>query len=249
MNSDYLLWRTAIPERSISLGHVHVWRISLDENAPGMERLLGFLSPDEVVRARRFRFKKDQDRFIAARGTLRCILGFYLDQDPHQISFTYGANGKPLLTGSSGSHALRFNLSHSSAIALCAVTVHRDVGIDVECIRPHLAAEQIAAQFFSQKEISSLARLDKKGLRETFFRYWTRKEAVLKATGAGVSFPMDEVDVSLVSDQGFTPVLLPGEGKENTPWYVQDLFPAKGYAAAIAVEGVCSGLTCIHYSL
>ena len=248
MRSRYPLWHREIPQRLFSPDHVHVWRISLDVNVVEMERLLGLLSGDEMERSSRFRFEKDKRRFIAARGSLRCILGFYLEQDPHHIRFAYGCNGKPQLTGSSGSTALQFNLSHSDAFALCAVTLHRNVGVDIERIRQDIAVEQIARQFFSQGEISSLERLHDNSLYETFFRYWTRKEAVLKATGDGISFSMNKVDVSVSSDQILTPVVLPDGKHGSTQWHVLDLFPNEDYAASVVVEGVCCHLTCLHYA-
>jgi 4'-phosphopantetheinyl transferase len=121
-------------------------------------------------------------------------------------------------------------------LALYAVTRGRNIGIDIERVRDDVAVEQIAQKFFSQDEISSLERSHKRKRNELFFKYWTRKEAYLKALGEGISFPMEQFDVSLISERVLSPVIFSGDKTESSRWYVQDLFPGCGYAAAIAVE-------------
>jgi 4'-phosphopantetheinyl transferase len=236
MNSEVNQWSQAIPGEMICSNEVHVWRESLDLSTLQDKRLLGILSSDELVRAGRLRFERDQKRFIAARGILRIILGRYLGENPHKIHFEYTSNGKPVLTNNPGYDTLHFNLSHSDALALYAVTRGRNIGIDIERVRDDVAVEQIAQKFFSQDEISSLERIHKRKRNELFFKYWTRKEAYLKAMGEGISFPMEQFDVSLISERVLSPVIYKGDKTESSRWYVQDLFPGCGYAAAIAVE-------------
>jgi 4'-phosphopantetheinyl transferase len=236
MITDELQWRQSVPGEMIKSNEVHVWRESLDLTALQSKHLRGILSDDELLRAGRFRFERDQKRYIAARGILRMILGRYLDEHPQKIHFEYLPNGKPVLSIKPGSDTLRFNLSHSGELALYAVARGRNIGIDIERIRDDVALEQIANKFFSHDEISSLGKSHKKKRNEVFFRYWTRKEAFLKATGEGISFPMDQFDVSLISGMDLSPIIFPGDKQESPRWYVQDLFPGAGYAAAIAGE-------------
>ena len=249
MNTDELQWRRAIPGELIYSNEVHVWRVFLDLTTLQSESLLGILSADELARAGRLRFERDQKRFIVARGILRKILGRYLGKNPHKLRFEYTSHGKPVLATNSGYDTLSFNLSHSDAFALYAVTRGRNIGIDIERVRDDVAVEQIAQRFFSQGEISSLERIHKNKRSEVFFQYWTRKEAFLKATGEGVSFPMEQCDVSLISGRVLSPITLLGDNRESSCWYGQDLFPGHGYAAAIAVEGGDWDLSCWHYSV
>ena len=214
-----------------------------------MKACLGILSTDELERAGRFRFERDQKRFIVARGILRKILGRYLEMNPHKLRFEYTSHGKPVLATNSGYDTLRFNLSHSGAFALYAVTRGRNIGIDIERVRDDIDVEQIARRYFSQGEISSLERIHKNKRSGVFFQYWTRKEAFIKATGEGISFPMEQCDVSLISGRGLSPITLPGDNRESSYWYGQDLFPGRGYAAAIAVDGGDWDLSCWHYSV
>jgi 4'-phosphopantetheinyl transferase len=236
MNTDELQGCRALPWEMICSNEVHVWRELLDLTSLQSKRLLGILSADELLRAGRFRFERDQKRFIAARGILRMILGRYLGESPHKIHFEYTSKGKPVLANNPGYDTLHFNLSHSDALALYAVTRGRNIGIDIERVRDDVAVEQIAQKFFSQDEISSLERIHKHKRNELFFKYWTRKEAYLKAMGEGISFPMEQIDVSLISERVLSPVIFPGDKTGSPRWFVQDLFPGRGYAAAIAVE-------------
>jgi 4'-phosphopantetheinyl transferase len=249
MNKYEPQWRRAIPGEPVYSDQVQVWRVFLDLTELQRESLLGILSADELARADRFRFEKDKRRFIAARGMLRQILGRYLRMNPHKLRFEYTAHGKPVLAAEPGCEAFRFNLSHSGGFALYAVARGRDIGIDIERIRDDVAVGQIARQFFSPGEISSLERLHENKRKEVFFQYWTRKEAFLKATGKGISFPMQQVDVSLISGRVLSPITLLGDKRESSRWYVRDLFPGRGYAAAIAVEGGDCELSCWHYSV
>ena len=248
MNKPEPQWQPAIPEKLIQSNQVHVWRVSLDLSELHRECLLGILSAAEVARSGRFYFEKDQNRFIAARGVLRQILGHYLGKKPQQLRFEYTAHGKPLLATDSGSDALCFNLSHSGAYALYAISPGRDIGIDIERIRSDVAVDQIVRSFFAPGEISSLEQVQEEKRNELFFQYWTRKEAFIKAIGEGVSFPMEQCDVSFINGMVFSPVTLPGKKRDSSRWFVQDLFPGPGYAAAIAVEGADCALSYWHYS-
>jgi len=249
MNTDELQWRHAVPRELINSNEVHVWRVFLDVTTVELESLLGFLSVDEVARAGRFHFERDQKRFIAARGILRKILGSYLNKRPEKICFEYSSHGKPMLAHNPGDDNICFNLSHSGAFALYAVTLRKKIGIDIESIRDNVSVEQVAQQFFSQNEIRSLEKIDINKRSELFFQYWTRKEAFLKARGEGISFPMEQCDISLINGRVLSPVTAQDNNREVSRLYVQDLFPGNGYAAAIAIEGGDWNISCLHYSL
>jgi len=247
MNSEKSLWRRAVPGELISTNEVHVWRVFIDTTDFQSESLRGILSTDELTRAEQFRFERDQKRFIMARGILRKILSSYLGMKPHQLRFEYTSHGKPVLAANSACNNLGFNLSHSGAIALYAVTRGSNIGIDLERIHDNLDVGLIAQRFFSPGEIRSLERIDDNKRTEVFFQYWTRKEAFIKAMGDGVSFPMELCDVSLFSERALSPITLLGDPIESRGWYGKDLFPGHGYAAAIAVEGSDWEFSCREY--
>ena len=249
MDSEELQWRRTIPGKLIYSNEVHVWRVFVGLTTVQIENLQEILSSDELTRAGRFHFERDQKRFIAARGILRKILAHYLDKKPHDIRFDYSDNGKPVLASKSGCDTICFNLSHSGEFALYAVTPEQNIGIDIERIREDVDMDQISQRFFSPTDISSLNQIQKNNWPEIFFQYWTRKEAFLKAMGDGMSFPMEQCDVSLINGRVLSPIILPANNEKSSSWYVKDLFPCPGYAAAIAVEDGDSDISYWHYSL
>jgi 4'-phosphopantetheinyl transferase len=223
---------------------VHVWYAALDLTVSRVQSLWYLLSADEQKRAERFRFQKDQNRYIVARGLLRTILGRYLNREPNQLQFCYTPYGKPALVGESGKYALRFNVSHSLDLALYAITRGRELGVDLECLRPNLVDQRIAERFFSPREVAALCTLPATMRQEAFFACWARKEAYLKARGEGLRLGLDQFDVSLVPGEPAALLGASGDPQEALRWSLQELFPRSGYAAALAVEGHEWRLTC-----
>ena len=229
------------PPAVISLpeDEVHVWRARLDDFRAELRAITGLLSADEADRAGRFHFTSDREHFITARAVLRILLGRYLDRPPAALSFTYSPHGKPeLAAAADGSAAnLRFNLAHSHGLAVYAVTRGRRVGIDVEFIRPGLAAGHIAEHFFSPREIAALRALPQELQEAAFFRCWTRKEAFIKAHGEGLSFPLDQFDVSLAPGDHAALLGLRGAPEATQRWVLCDLPMDAGFVGALVVEG------------
>jgi 4'-phosphopantetheinyl transferase len=232
-------------EYLISPGQVHVWFAFLDVNSFQIKKMLATLSVDEHERAMRFHFEKDKDRFIAAHGILRNLLGKYLEMNPSMIQFEYNSNGKPLLKPNQGSSILDFNLSHSGTIAVYAISCCGKIGVDIELIRHDIEVMEIGKRFFSEAEFNILKRFQHDKIHELFFQFWTRKEAILKAMGAGISFPMKKINVSLINENG----MLPYDDHVNIRWYLHDLFPYPGYAAAIAIEGGRCDISCMNFTI
>jgi len=216
---------------------VHVWRAGLDLPTAQLERLHRVLSPDEQEKAARFHFEKDRQHFTAARGFLRMILGRYLGSDPGELRFSYNSYGKPSLAAEFSNPPLRFNLAHSHGLALFAFNRGRELGIDLESIRPDRATEEIAERFFAEAEVSALRSLPLEARVRAFFDCWTRKEAFIKARGMGLSLQLDKFAVTL--RPGETPALLSvaDDPEALSRWILRNLEPADGYAAALAVEG------------
>jgi|GEM_PF-134532 len=227
-----------LPPETLLLGSdaVHVWCASLNLGPSRIQALERTLSTDERERASRFHFHRDRECFIASRGILRFILGRYLDREPADLRFFYNAYGKPALTEEM-TDGLRFNLSHSAGLALYAVAQNREVGIDLEWIRPSLAREQIAERVFSAAEVAALRSLPDQLQAEGFFTYWTLKEAFTKAKGEGLTLPLDGFEVSPSSEGQVAGLTLYGHPQEARCWSLLKLLPAPGYLAALAIEG------------
>lgn len=216
---------------------VHVWMASLDSAPRQVQGLADTLSEDERARADRFFFERDRRRFIVCRGVLRTILGRYLGVAPAVLEFRYSAYGKPAVTMGPGEHALRFNVSHAEGMALYAVTLRREIGIDLERIRSDFATDKIAKHFLSAREVAMFRALDPASRVHAFFRIWTRKEAYLKARGHGLSSSLREFDVSFLPGEPAALLSTPPDPREASRWRLEELFADAHYVAAIAVEG------------
>jgi 4'-phosphopantetheinyl transferase len=120
-------------------------------------------------------------------------------------------------------------------MALYAVTEGREIGVDVEHVRADFASESIARRFFSPFEVEVLCELSEGDDRVAgFFRCWTRKEAYIKATGRGMSQPLDGFDVTLGT--GDNVALLRTDDGSHARWKLVDIAVGAGYAGALAVE-------------
>jgi 4'-phosphopantetheinyl transferase len=198
---------------------VHVWRLS----QPDEEAFAAVLAPDELERARRFHFTEDRRRFVAARGALRCLIARYTGAPASRVCFAYGSHGKPCLKAP-GDSPLLFNVSHSGGFSLLGFALGREVGVDIQQQNDEVDYMPIAERCFSAGEMAALLRADGQSRRRAFYRLWARKEAYIKALGAGFSIPLKSFDVA---DDRATP---PG-------WLVRDLDPLDGFAAAVATDG------------
>lgn len=214
---------------------VHVWFASLDFVGFKVDKMWSLLSLDERDKASQYHLLEDRNRFVFIRGLLRMILGYYLAVSPQQITFCYGLYGKPYLQRQLQRSAIQFNLAHAGKFALYSIARDRHVGVDVEYMRPIPEAFQLIERFFCSKEKIFLCNLSEDEFIQTFFQFWTRKEAFIKARGQGLSFPLTCFDISSVSK---TPVLYFDEdsGKKSS-WTFRDLFFNFDYAASLVVEG------------
>ena len=228
-------WPVAPVGWALGRREVHVWATPLRPAPECVAAYTNTLSPDEKKRAARYLFERDQRRFTAGRGALRAILSRYLCCPPEQINFDYSERGKPSLATTAGKSALHFNLAHSDELALLAVTKIGSVGVDVEKLRPMKDAEAIAERFFSTRETAQLKTLPKNQKDVGFFNLWTRKEAWLKATGQGICDSLNKVEVSLLPDEPARLLSLFDDAQAAADWTLQELNPAHGFKAALAL--------------
>jgi 4'-phosphopantetheinyl transferase len=236
------LWQPAPRKLVLSDDEVHVWRTYLLQTGSMMDRFCDVLAEDEVARSKRFRFDSDRQKFIVARGVLRLILCRYIAAEPSQLRFTYGPYGKPVLLDKGEECSLRFNLSHLADLALYAISDKREVGIDVESLNSNSAPQEIARRFFSSREAGEICGLPPERQREAFFHCWTRKEAYVKARGEGLSFPLDRFEVPLASGTSVTLLREIRELESASIWSLYQVPAARGYSAALVVEGGRCGL-------
>jgi 4'-phosphopantetheinyl transferase len=209
---------------------VRVWAADLDA-LPACGP--AWLSPDERARAARYRHSRDRERFERRRGWLRQVLGACLGRPPAEVRFTYGPHGRPAVMDGAG---LQFSLSHAGGRVLCAVATGRRLGADLVHVRPGPADDAVARALFAPGEIAGLAALPAEARAAAFHRCWTRKEAYVKARGAGLALPLDTFEVSLSAEPVTTLVRAPLDPGETARWSFLLLEPFAGCVGSIALE-------------
>jgi 4'-phosphopantetheinyl transferase len=232
-----LSWDMPPLQLQLSREDIHIWRASLDLPSKRVQEINKNLSSDERLRAELFCFERDRNRFIAARGILRQILTCYLSVEPSAIRFCYEKNGKPRLQNTICKTGIQFNLSHSEGLALYVFSRGHEVGVDVEFMREISEMEQIVEQFFSVSERNFFGRLPTRKKQETFFNWWTRKEAFAKAIGEGLSYPLGSFDATLADGNTLESSGISEDSDERPRWSMLDVRPAEEFAGAVVVGG------------
>lgn len=192
-----------------------IWYVDLDASAD-IRAARHVLSAAEQLKADRFRFDRDRNRYVMGRAALRQILAGHLGCSPSDLYFAYGTHGKPFLMGSSP--MIDFNVAHSGAEAVIALTHNAAIGVDIEIARRIPDVTALASEVFSpieRREFDGAADPSR-----AFLNGWTRKEAYLKAIGIGCSVPLTEVTVSL---SGRPALLATAVNDSLSDWNLTDL--------------------------
>ena len=221
---------------SLLHGQVHIWQADLDLQADHIDILWSLLSESEKSRAARFHFERDRNRYITAHGTLRQLLGRYLNVPAQDVRFNYGDYGKPELANDHADGHIYFNMSHSSATALYGFTRNCPIGVDIERIKEIPDMDEVAGQFFSAKEKNVFKKLAQVKKIRAFYRCWTVKEAFVKAVGHGLHLPLESIEVCIEPDQPNRLVQVNGDEREASKWWVKELTPGNGFAGAFAAR-------------
>lgn len=219
---------------------VHLWWALLNSHENELPQCASLLSDDERKRADRFHHVRHRHRFIKTHSLLRRILGHYLDSPPDSLCFVRDDNGKPGMNktglGKRVPPNIYFNLSHSHDAVLVGIAPDRPIGVDIEYIRPLSNMKAIAARFFSEAEYQAIQAFPLDEQNAGFFKFWTMKEAYLKATGKGLA-GLREVRMTGDAMAVGCPEDIVIADAFDKPWSIKPLHPDPGYAAAVAVSG------------
>lgn len=221
---------------SLSRQSLHVWRVDLDRALAEIGAPAECLSAEECCRAGRLVREEDRRRFIVGHTALRTILGGYLDVPPRRVETVVRAGGKPELAPRSTATRLQFNLSHSRSLAMVALTLDREVGVDVEFVRAFDNMENLVRRYFAPGEQAAWQNLPQSERLTAFFRCWTRKEAYLKARGIGLSAGLDQFEVSLAPGEAARLLSVRDTRDSHMQWQVYDVPAGDGHMAACVVQ-------------
>lgn len=225
------VWLPVCQPPAITENDIHVWKVSLTEDAGKLDQIKQWLSKEEILRANKFYSKQLQDRFIYFRGTLRHLLGSYLTIDPEKVDFVYNDSGKPFVKGD-----LQFNISHSQDLGVFVFSWRQQVGVDVEYKRPISDIDDICRRFLSAKDCEYIFSFSQQDRLEAFYNVWVKKEAYTKALGDRLF----EVLAKLKTENQ--------HNHEEPQVVFGTFFTAKDYASALAVVGKMKTLKYFNYS-
>jgi 4'-phosphopantetheinyl transferase len=226
--------RAALAHSRSDVIDVWVFRLDVPDWRDRLAR--GSLSDDERGRAERYAFEEPRRRFVVCRTTVRAILGAYLGEAPHAVALCRGPHGKPRVDASfRAGPPVHFNVSHSGDLALLAVCAEREVGIDLEGVRPLDGMDEIVERHFTPAERLALGRVPPVARLSAFYRYWTLKEAYLKACGVGLEGEPAQIDVTRAARRPIRLPERPGAGHVRW-WQGLALELRDGYRGALVVE-------------
>jgi 4'-phosphopantetheinyl transferase len=212
---------------------IHIWFADMDDQLADVQEYEAVLSPVEIFRAKRFHHLRDRNRYVVKHGILRILLSHYAGNHPRQIQIYSSSSGKPYLSNQSDNGSLQFSISDSDGLVLFAFGRHTMVGVDIERVGELPQMEEIVSSHFTNREKREFASCPGSECLYLFYRYWTRKEAVLKAAGEGLLRRLDCVNVTATGD-GFKPWKVRIAGTALREFSIRDVECPKGYMAAVS---------------
>jgi 4'-phosphopantetheinyl transferase len=207
-------------------------------------QIMTILSDDEIRRAGTFRFERDRRLFASARALVRRTLSRYVNVPPSSWRFGLSRRGRPFILFPTEARALRFSVSHTDGLVMCAVAVGRDIGADVERVLD-CAPLDIADRFFASEEAKAIRASNGAEQTISFFTYWTLKESYVKARGLGLSLQMNKFSFRLAARGSPSLHIDPGLGDQPAGWHFFPLRPTQFHCAAVCIRNLEKRNVCI----
>ena len=215
---------------------VHVWYCRTDEEpvSSRLAALEGLLSAEELSRYRVIKHAKTRHSYLVSHAMLRSVLSGYVDRPEPEWQFVRGQHGKPHLRPSEDVPDIRFNLTHTDGLCACVFSLEHECGIDVERHGSVRRIEAVAQRMFSDEECAQLAANGYEA--EMFNRFWTLREAYLKALGIGLSGSSKSFRFELSVDSSTAGIFHREEPEEGARWCFRLFEPVPGFQLSVALE-------------
>lgn len=207
------------------------WAVAEEVDAGALRRCREWLSYSESERLGRFAFQGDQEAYLLAHAMLRDVLCRYFGERQKAWRFEASGGGKPAIVSPNPPHNVKFNLSHSQGIALCGLSIDREIGVDVEDMDRSVEFAELAKRYFSASEAADVLQREGVDQRRRFFEYWTLKEAILKGEGDGIVNGLSESAVRFEVDGK-----VEATGATGARWELHRATLEDRYALAVALE-------------
>ncbi|WP_316736906.1 4'-phosphopantetheinyl transferase family protein [Pedobacter aquatilis] len=208
-----IIWETA--NWKWDLNKIHVFKINVAEKFKDIStEYNAILSDAELLKSSKYLHNNDKERYITSKYFLRLILAQFTEIAPTDLEFSFHNNKKPKLNG------IEFNVSHSGNLILITIS-SKPIGVDIESINRAFDFESLLEICFHPEEIKYLSNNN----LDTFYTFWTRKEALLKATGEGLIDNLESIDTTKKSDL-----------RKNYNYYWKTFSLEENYIASIAYQ-------------
>lgn len=208
------------------LNHFDMWRIYIPDHIESVENEFNLLNKDEQIKSEMFIKEEDRIRFILSKIYLKKLLSNYLKIEPSQLEFKYSEQNKPILTNYP---MINFNLSHSGQYIIIGFANKWSVGVDIELMNTHLDLYSLINNCMSSPEVSVI--LNSEMPRQMFYKYWTRKEALLKGVGIGLTDRLKDINCN--DGLNLVPIEFSGFA---SPWKVWSFEMENSYSVSIALD-------------
>lgn len=210
---------------------IDLWHGGLLNKDTDIQAHWQLLDDDERGRALRFKTQQLQHRYIRAHGLLRRVLAQYSKRPPEMLRFKISEHGKPYLEDADG---LCFNLSHTDDNLAIAVGAQCQLGVDIEQCKPRGSLASLVEKCFAPEEAQDWHQEAEEDKTRAFYRYWTRKEAFVKATGLGIAVGLNRCVLDPAKPGRFLSV--PEECGPASSWQVFDIDLGTGVCCAVATD-------------
>lgn len=216
--------------------HVDLLQTANAEAAGRLDAYTALMSAGEHERMARFVFDRDRRAFLLTRALVRTMLSRYAPIAPEDWRFIANVHGRPeILERPDGVPDLRFNISHTTGLIACAVTIGREVGVDVEHIGRRLTHD-VAGRHFAPAEVADLEKLPVEQQQKVFFDYWTLKESYIKARGLGLALPLGDFAFRLNPPNAPVIIFEPALQDDPSTWQFLQAWPTPQHRLALAVR-------------
>ena len=215
---------------------IHVWLAELDQPQNVVDRFLGYLNWNEKKRISKFKTETLKKKQIVSKGLLKLLIAKYLNTEPQTVEFESNEYGKPFISPAINPINLKFNISHSNRLGLYAFTTDHALGVDVEKIQELENIYDLVDLCMSDFEKRWFLKLSPGIKTDVFYKFWTVKEAFIKAVGTGFSFPLANVELKIKSKNKCELYKISDSVNSARQWRLFTFSPKLNYVASLITK-------------
>ena len=227
----------------LGINEVEIWHGKVTAEDAHYQAYWHVLDEAEQAQARKFKNALLTKRYVEVHGRLRNTLAQMLNQPPEKINIKKAGHGKPYLADNP---ELAFNLSHSADRLMIAVGWNSQLGVDIEVCKQRINLPGLVDKCFAEEEASYWNKLPETQKNQAFYRFWTRKEALVKATGHGIALGLNHCVINPENPTEFLRV--PDLCGQASAWHVQNIDLGEGIYGALVADKKFTAIRLMDFS-